>query len=399
MSEAGFGGSDRHVLSPRDFREVPVTQVGHPLADRVGEVGDAARGGWSWVATETRARTVFLNAMRLNFLATAIRDQRWPVLISDELTRLTPSFARVWRLAGGQWVVREAQNGLRDGFDGRQLDQIEDVWRLAPPRSVDEISVNYLRPVPADALQFTVIITQRHPARESAVLGGGAELVARAITNAPPRAWGVQEPAGNPWRRDDLTATIREQMPDEASVYLAGPGLTGSVGGRRTDHGVEEIIHLTLAVASPTNAHTAALRSALGAALRRLAEIGMPLVAVAMARPGPADLLVRPQLVPTPIPMSLLVGPPAVRGLRLDPERMRAQFGAQIVGRPRIPALSFDMGPLEPQAWARLDALLGSFEPDLLAEALGVGAEALRSAQLERSDHARATEETGHAES
>ncbi|MBA8793641.1 hypothetical protein FHX74_001246 [Friedmanniella endophytica] len=389
---AGSDRSDRPELEPTDFRDVPVTEVGHPLADRIGpepavgpDPDDAPRTDrFGWVVTETRSRIVRLSPLRLNFLAMCQRDRRVPVLVSDELSRLTLPFTRIWRLAGGTWVVREADGGLRNGFDGRRLDRIEDVWSRPAPTGIDEFAVGHLRPVRTDALQLTVIVALRHPARSSTRLGVAATRITEAVLGRPPEAWGPSEPASAPWDPDELTALVREEMPGEASVVLAGAGVTGTLSGQRTSNGVEELLHLTLAITDPTPDRIAAAREALDAALQHLAETAMPLIAVAMARPGPADLLLDPRLAPPPIPLTLLIGAPAVRGFALDPALMAERYGARTVGRPRIPALLVDLGALEPEAWLRLDAVLGAFPRAELDEVLGLGVDGLRAAQVER---------------
>lgn len=390
-------------LSDGDVREVPVTDVGHPLADRIGTTAD----GTDWVATETRSAVVHLSPMRLNFLWTALRDGRRPMLISDERSRLTPSFARAWRLAGGAWVVRETTGAVRNGFDGRRLEQIEDVWSLDAPRGPDEVAVNFLRPVQAQAFQLTVIIALRHPARESTVLGAALEQLTETISivlggmggssgpgsgrgtfDVNPRVWGLHEPAGARWDRAALTAVIREHMPDETAAFVAGPGLRAMLSGQRTEHGVEEIVHATVGLGQPTQAEFDRLRFELSVTLQRLAESLMPLVAMLLVRPGPTDLLVPPYLSASPVPLSLLIGAPAVRSFGLDPEELGNRFGARAVGRPKIPALLFDLGALEPAAWTRLDAILGRLDPDKLNEALGGGVAGLRAGQLDRPSRA-----------
>ena len=126
----------------------------------------------------------------------------------------------MWRLAGGVWVVRETTGALRNGFDGRRLERIEDVWSLpAPPRELDEVSVNYLRPLPDQTFQLSVMMTLRHPARESTALGRGVGAVlTRAVRRGARRrteragpgnrsalgdsaqlVWGLHEPASARW--------------------------------------------------------------------------------------------------------------------------------------------------------------------------------------------------------
>jgi len=353
-----------------DTREVSVVGIGHPLADRVGGgEGDA------WVVTESRARVIFLSSSRVNLLATAIRDGRRVLLVTDENSLLTPVFATTWREAGGGWAVREVGGGVRDGFDGRRLSSVEDAGRLPPPGSVDEVAVNYLRPIAADAMQLTAFCSTRHPARETTVLGTPVEWMADAAFGAPPRLWGTHEPLALPWNPTLLTQTIRARMPDETAVYATSPGLTASISAQRTTHGVEEMTRAHLSLVKPSEADFDQVRARISAVLQRLAQTSMPLVGLVLARPGRADLMVPPFLVAPQIPLMLLVGAPAVRSFGLDVTELRERFGAQVVGRPRIPALLFDLGTFEPAAWRRLDDILAAFDQDLLREAMGLAAE------------------------
>ena len=352
------------------WREIPVVDVGHPLADRVGP-----RDVDPWVMTESRAPVVFLSQSRINLLATASRDGRRVIQVTDENSVLTPVFASVWRQAGGSWVVREAGGGLRNGFDGRRLTAMEDAGRLPPPATVDEVAVNYLRPVAADALQLTALLSIRHPARDSTTLGAPLAGLAEAVLEAPPRLWGLNEPLALPWDQGALTGTIREHMPDETAVFATAPGLAGVVSAQRTRHGVEEMTEAQLALFRPSQEKFDRVRSRLLTALQRLAETSMPLVTLLLARPARVDLMVRPFLEAPQIPLALLVGAPAVRSFGLDLAEMRERFGGQVVGRPRIPALLFDLGTYEPQAWRRLDDILTGFDPALLRQLLGRAAE------------------------
>ena len=70
---------------------------------------------------------IFLNAGRISLLAQARDEGRRVVLVTDELSCLTPAFAEVWREAGAVWVVR-SPNGLREGFTGRRLSEVGEVF-------------------------------------------------------------------------------------------------------------------------------------------------------------------------------------------------------------------------------------------------------------------------------
>ncbi|QGN34631.1 DUF6177 family protein [Microlunatus sp. Gsoil 973] len=354
---------------------VPLTteDVAHPLADRLGQAADGTR----WVATETRSRVVHLSAGRMNLLAIAARDGRRPVLISDELSSLTPACARIWQQSGGSWVVRQSGGGLRNGFGGRRIDRIEEAWTQPRPRTVDDYAVGYLRPTDADILQITTIVGLRHPAREQTLLGGPVEQLNDAASDGAAMAWGATEPVGEPWNRRRLTDAIRTEMPRLTTVIATGRNLSATLAAQRTNLGVEEIDHVLVGIGSPAEEALARIRTRMADVLRRLAETGMPLVGMQLARRGPRDLSVPPSLLPPPVPLSLFLGAPAVRGFGLDVAQLRERFGAEPVGRPRLPALLFDLGQVGFEAWQRLDRILGSLNPDLLAESLGMGAASL----------------------
>jgi hypothetical protein len=269
-------------------------------------------------------------------------------------------------------VVRAAGTGLRDGFTGRALESVEDVWRPRPISYADDLAVSHLRPVRLDAMQITAIASVRHPARTSTVLGATVAELSEAVLGSPPRAWGPNEPLGAAWDRRAVTELLRDRMPGEAAVFAGGPGLAAVVSAQRTRFGVEELTNAQLALDRPSEVDFAAVRSRLASALRHLASTSMPLVALLLARPARRDLLVPPFLPPVPLPLTLLIGPPAVRSFDLDPAEMRERHGAETVGRPRVPGLLFDLGPLEPTAWERLDAILSDFDRDQLDAALGL---------------------------
>ena len=365
-----------------DMREIPISNIGHPLVDRVGTGAD----GRLWWISESRAPVIHLGPLRMNLLARAAELERRVALVTDELSSLTPVFATVWRDAGGAWVVRAARGGLRDGFTGRALDDVEDVWRPLPAGSDQDVAVDYLRPVRLEAMQITAIVSVRHPARSSTVLGGALAGLAEAAAGVPPQAWGPNEPLGAVWDRAALTAVLRDRMPDETVVFAGGPGLAATLSAQRTRFGIEEVTHAHLGLARPSEADFTAVRDRLDESLRHLAVTAMPLVALLLTRPARRDLLVPPFLPPPPVPLSLLIGAPAVRSFDLDPGEMRARFGAEVVGRPRVPGLLFPLGKVEPQAWSRLDEILGSLDRDRLDEALGLAGPKI---DAERSDGGR----------
>ena len=343
-----------------------VAGVGHPLVDHAGTGPD----GTAWVATESWAPVVHLNPLRVNLLAQAAAEGVRVALVTGEHSCLTRGLAHVWRRAGGAWVVRDPNGGLHDGFSSRALGTIADAWTGATAGSPDDTAPRHPRPQGTGALHLTVIVAERHPARESVLLGGTMEALGDTL-GAQPREWGAHEPVGETWDRRALTLSVRDRMPAETTVLVTGERLAATVGAARTAPGVEEVTHVSVALPASTGSELAATRVRLDATLGRLTQQAMPLVALVLARPGRRDLLVPPFATEPPVPLTLLVGAPAVRTLELDPTELADRLGGQLVGRPRLPALLFPLGAYGPEAWLRLDEIADALDPWRLDEAMG----------------------------
>lgn len=365
-------------------RTIPTSGVPHPLADQVSPPGPH-----QWIATETRAPVVALTQARASLLTLAARDSRRPVLVSDATSALTPALSEVWQRAGGAWVVREVGGGLRNGFTGRRLERFEDAWLLPPPAALDEVSVNHLRLPALETMEVTVLLSARHPARAATVLGAASERLVQAVDTVKayeglstgPLSWGPHEPVGRAWDREALTRELVADLPQERAVVLAAAGVTGLVSVQRTRHGLEELTHLHLDVGPLDVGELDDVTDGLGVALEQLCATAMPLVGLVLARPAVQGLLVTPVLTPPAVPLALLVGAPAVRSFGLDVAATTRRFAARAVGRPRLPALLVDLSGDPASAWAKLDEVLATFDPDRLSEALGLVAGPLDAAR------------------
>ena len=352
--------------------DLALSAVRHPLLDFGGHVGDQS-GGTAYAATESRSPVIFLNAGRVSLLAQAQHEGRRVALVTDELSCLTPAFAEVWREAGAAWVVR-SPNGLREGFTGRRLSDVGEVFTASAIRSVDDVDLGFLQTAPATAVQILAIISLRHRARLTTILGGPMAELAKITNGVALQVWGAHEPVGNLWRREDLTTFAQSQMPGPVLVVGAGRRFRSTLTVQRTSAGIEEITeaHLSLGVSSTVAFEDH--RNRMIGYLSSLAEKAMPLVGLIMARPGRDDLLIPAFLQHPPTPMALLIGPPAVRALNISVDQMTRQFGALRVGRPRIPGLLFSLGSLEDPTWPLLDEVLTAIGGDQVNEILGLSA-------------------------
>lgn len=344
------------------MREATVSPVEHPLLDF---------GGEGFAATETRTPVVFLSAGRVSLLAAAQAAGKRAVLVTDEVSVLTPALATVWREAGAGWVVR-SRSGLREGFTGRRLANVADLLTAAPVQQIDDVDLGFLRPTPADAVQVNVVVSLRHRPRTGTLLGGPVEALAELASGRPPRVWGPHEPAGQPWSRAQLTEFARSQMPGPILMLASGERFATTVQVQRTTSGLEEITEASLSLGVPTTVDFADQRRRLVTWLADLTATAMPLIGLLLARPGRADLMVPPVLTHPPTPLALLIGPPGVRAMDVDVDALVRRFGALRVGRPRIPGVLFSLGTLGEPGWDRLDEVLDAIGRDKLAEATGL---------------------------
>jgi Family of unknown function (DUF6177) len=342
--------------------EATITPVEHPLLDF---------GGEGFAATETRTPVVFLSPGRVSLLAAAQAAGKRAVLVTDELSMLTPALATVWREAGAGWVVR-SRSGLREGFTGRRLASVGDLLTAAPVQDVDDVDLGFLRPTPADAVQVSVVVSLRHRARAGTLLGGPTEAMAELVSGRPPRVWGPHEPAGQRWDRAELTEFARSQMPGPVLMLGSGEGFVTSIQVQRTDVGLEEITEAQVSLGVPSTLDFADQRRRLVTWLADLTATAMPLVGLVLARPGRADLLVPPVLTHPPTPLALLIGPPGVRAMGIDVADLVRRFDALQVGRPRIPGILFSLGTLGDPGWQRLDEVLEAIGRDKIAEVTGL---------------------------
>ena len=350
------------------MREQSLSAVRHPLLDFGGAL---VADGPAYAATESRSPVIFLNAGRISLLAQAQHEGRRALLVTDELSCLTPAFAEVWREAGAAWVVR-SPNGLREGFSGRRLSEVGDVFTASPIRSVDDVDLGFLRPGPATAVQLMAIISLRHQARLTTILGGSIAGLAKIASGRAPGVWGAHEPAGNRWHREDLTTFAQSQMPGPVLVVAVGTRFRSTLTVQRTSAGIEEITEAHLSLGVPSTVAFEDHRSRMIGYLADLAQNAMPLVGLIMARPGRDDLLIPAFLQHPPTPVTLLIGPPAIRALDVSVDQMVRHFGALRVGRPRIPGLIFSLGSLGEVTWPLLDEILMSIGGDQVNEVLGL---------------------------
>lgn len=334
----------------------------HPLVDGAGP---------GWVATETRADVIALSAGMSDFLGRVAAGGDRPLVVSGEFSRMTRPLADVLAAVQGHWVIRTPAEGFYDAGTGSRLERPEDALG---PRS-GEVHPAFLRGAVATRLQIVTTVSTRHRVSRPVRLGGVLEAAAETFAGGPPAAWGPTEPLVAPWDRDELTEFSRRRMPTDSrwgAVAYGEHPLVGTLHVARTSEGLEETTHAWADVAGPGDERAGGIGGEARALLARVAGIGMPLLGVSLAAIGAPDLTRRAIASPPPEPLALLVGPPGVRALGLDPREWATEFGAAIVGSPRLPGVLVSLGTAEGGGWERLAAVLGSLDPDRVAQLLSI---------------------------
>jgi hypothetical protein len=226
---------------------------------------------------------------------------------------------------------------------------------------------------------MVVSFSTRHRVSRTVRLGGVAETLTTALTDAPLTAWGATEPVVAEWDRDELTEYSRRRMPGESRWIAVGSASARSVSTvavARTGEGVEETTRTSVDRGAPGDPRHAHLTDDAVAALKSAGEHGMPLLGFAFAYVGAPDLAARPLAEPAPQPLALLIGPPGVRLLAAGrgdgPQQWADELGARLVGRPRLPGLLVPLGSAAGGGWERLGTILRTFDATTVTAALGL---------------------------
>jgi len=164
----------------------------------------------------------------------------------------------------------------------------------------------------------------------------------------------------------------------------------GTLQIARTAEGIEETTRVWADIAGPADDGAEGVGIGAREFLAKAAGIGMPLLGVAFAAIGSPDLARRSTAAMQPEPLALLVGPPGVRASGIDPRRWAGEFGAAIVGSPRLPGVLLRLGSPEGGGWQRLAEVLGTLDPARVGALLSVSPQV--AARLRRGDAAATAE-------
>lgn len=342
-----------------DGRDAPGSL--HPLVD---EVRDGV------VVSRSTRGLLALTPLRADLLLAADAAGRRVLLVTRSDARLTDPLRDALSVAGGTWVVEDGSGDRWNGVTGQDLGSLDEA--VAPLQVEPRIAPGFLAGQDAATLQLIVSASLRHRAEAATKIGSALEALARLGGGDAPAGWGSHEPAERAWDVDALTEHLRAAAPAETRVVAVGTAehpLAGSTLTRRTDKGVEEVLQALIGLGAVGSSSAAAALDAVPDALAGLADHAMPLFALALARPGRADLTTAPVLQHAPEPLAMLIGPPGLRDLGVPANALVEEFDARIVGRPRIPGVLITFGN---QGWTVLERLVARIGPERMAGRTGV---------------------------
>jgi hypothetical protein len=311
---------------------------------------------------------------RTGFLVDANRAQMVPVIVTDASARATWPMLQLITEFGAVWLAEASDGSVVNALSGRSSHTIGDAVadRLRPVAAGAIGAPGLPAALPRDpgrVVQITIIVNQR--AHADTILGGALEAVAEFV-GAPLTSWAEAEPLSRRWDTGELTASVRQRMP-ETVRYLAaggvpGRGLSASVRVARTQHGVTEKVRVLASI--DDDDHLSRVRDLFEAIAAQFQVV----FASAFHAPGRADLTFGVDVAPAPAPIVVLVGAKAVRDTAVDLAALVDHTGAVRLGRPRIPSvlLGFDEDPAT--AWRQLGEAATYFDPSLLGSAQGFGA-------------------------
>ncbi|MGY4859362.1 DUF6177 family protein [Cryobacterium sp. AP23] len=346
-----------------------VESVEHPLVDSVGD---------GYVVSYSAASVVHASEGRTSLIAEGARAGLRVVFLTPSSSRLTFGMMQLLGATRSKWVARDASGALTDGLTGRRLAEVQDVLNPGSARDADTPTDAADANTPAVAatdaaerswLHLTVSVHLQ--AREETRVGGALAFLTDRVANAAPAGWGVHEPAGLAWDRENLDRYVRARMPRETRVYVAGHGGLAMSALMRVTRSARGLVEETKLLVALDADDTAAQRSiaAVPGVFADLAATESVLLGSAFVLRGAADLAVSAQLGAPPLPVAMVLGPRAVRDLGLDPAEAEERFGAIRAGRPRIPSIVLPFTREGSGSWQQYLDVAGSFDPADVARA------------------------------
>lgn len=291
----------------------------HPAADRATVE--------ALIAEQDRS-VVPLTGWLADAAAEAVATGRTLQVLTPAYSRITFPLELMLRDSGGQWILREGPEQFRDALSGVRVRWNGARFATDLKAALPELDV----PAPGSG-DLELQVTTMHPPSSSLRLGASAEATVRAITGSDPAGWGVSEPVTQPWSPREITALCRDRAPTSTQVVVLGNGVLGQILVERTEHAVQEQVHLSGPPAGVVDAEAIeALATQLAGNVHSLSVA---------THPGRHDGLRAGKPTPPALPYAILIGRSVV-----------AERG--VAHAERVPVTQYRI--LDGACWCRLDS-------------------------------------------
>lgn len=308
-----------------------------------------------------------------------------PVLLTSANARISWFVAEALRRAGGHWAVHDDERRVHDALSGYRIGAFRDLWTDSSTER--ERLDGYATPSPHAQGAFIVEVFARAHAVPETRIGLLAERLVAELGLGHLERWGLTEPLTRRWHPEQFTESLRRGMPTSGPHYAASAdGALVRTVVSRTRAGLLEHTRVLAPVGdyhAPTGLEPGA---ALGAhpavtgALRMLVHEFTP--TVALVSYAEVDDLAhgsgqRAAARRRDQPVAVLIGPRAVRDLRLDLDELGTRHDIEQLGPGRVPSALVRLSGRD-ELWHQLVAFGHDLDPERVAAAMGFDREGAR---------------------
>lgn len=304
-----------------------------------------------------------------HFLAHCRADGLRPVLLTAEGAFISPHLYSAMAESGALWAFRSAQ-GVFDARSGLRIRSIQELWAGTDARDRRSDIAFEGRAVPA--VLFDIYATER--AIDSTVVGPLADYAVATLGGGSLTRHGRDEPLTTQWDHRALTTQVQNQMPASEVILAASDlGAWCSLTVARTRDGLIQRVHGGVPLPSLSSTPAEELRDRVMPTVSRMLSglvdkfrprVGM--VSAGMLRHDAAAFGFRVGAQPVDAPLAVLIGPRAVRDLRLDFATLAERHDVTTLGPGRVPSALVRMTGRD-ALWSQMRA----FAFDLDQERLG----------------------------
>lgn len=329
---------------------------------------------------ESAARQVTYSAPLRNFLGAARGESLRPVLVTREDAQVSVPLLAALRDASGFWAFRGADGAIYDDTFGRRVSAIPELWQGS--QAAPEYHPMY-ESITADGFvgSVTFDVFASHQAAQETQIGPLAEHLLAGFGARPIDRYGREEPLVGWWNRAALTEQLRREMPASDHHHVATPdGSWARIAVARTGSGLLERVNGMVPSgafrepAATDRAPALASSTALLQTMRGLVDHFHPIGAmISYGAFVPTEAGLAQPVGPTVAnqPLAMLLGPRAVRELRVSPKAFRNRHDVTTLGPGRVPSLLVRMSGPDP-LWDQLRAFM--YDLDAEREAILQGA-------------------------